>query len=107
MCVNAIREPQPVGASLILILQWAVLAYFEFPIIGLRGVPDFVAGMTVLRAELRWDVRDHIVVVRDTEIVVGEFRENVLAELSISNTGLPEGVKSDFFFCQVEIGLEV
>lgn len=63
--------------------------------------------MTVLRAELWRDVWDHIVVMCDSEVVVGEFRENVLAELSISNTGLPKGVQSDLLFCQVKIFLKV
>ncbi len=107
MRVNAIREPQAIRASLVLILQRAVLAYLEFAIIGLRGVPDFVAGMTVLRPEFRRDMRDHIVVMCDTEVVVWEFGENVLAELSISYTGLAKGVQSDIFFCQVKVGLKV
>jgi len=63
--------------------------------------------MTVLRAKLWRDVWDHVVVMGDSEVVVGEFREYVLAKLSISNTGLPIGVQSDIFFCQVEIGMEV
>lgn len=66
-----------------------------------------MASVTVLRAELWRDMRDQVVVMRYTQVVVGEFREYVLAELSVSYTGLPEGVQSDIFFCQVKIGLKV